>query len=66
VDDYPIVALSCSAGGLDALTTVLAPLPADLPAAVLVLQHMPPDVASNLPTCYGLGACWSPRPASTR
>jgi len=42
VDDYPIVALSCSAGGLDALTTVLAPLPADLPAAVLVLQYMPP------------------------
>lgn len=49
MDDYPIVALSCSAGGLDALTRVLAPLPADLPAAVLVLQHMPPDVSSNLP-----------------
>lgn len=49
VDEYPIVAMSCSAGGLDALTRVLAPLPADLPAAVLVLQHMPPDVASNLP-----------------
>ena len=50
---YPIVALSCSAGGLEALTRVLAPLPAGLPAAVLVLQHMPPDVASNLPAILG-------------
>lgn len=53
VKEYSIVALSCSAGGLDALTTVLAPLPADLPAAVLVLQHMPPDVSSNLPAILG-------------
>lgn len=41
--------MACSAGGLDALTTVLAPLPGDLPAAVLVLQHMPPDKQSELP-----------------
>ena len=49
MNDHQIIALSCSAGGLDALTKVLAPLPANLAAAVLVLQHMPPDVASNLP-----------------
>ena len=49
MNEHPIVALSCSAGGLDALTRVLAPLPADLSAAMLVLQHMPPDVSSNLP-----------------
>lgn len=53
MNDYPIIALSCSAGGLDALTKVLAPLPAELPAAVLVLQHMPPDVSSNLPAILG-------------
>ena len=45
---FPVVALVCSTGGLDALTRVLEPLPADLPAAVLVLQHMDPDRASKL------------------
>lgn len=53
MNDYPIVALSCSAGGLDALTKVLAPLPADLPAAVLVLQHMRPDTPSHLTVILG-------------
>ena len=38
----PIVALVCSAGGLQALQHVLAPLPADFPAAVLLLQHQSP------------------------
>ena len=46
---FSVVALVCSAGGLDALTQVLSPLPADLPAAVIVLQHMEPDRASELP-----------------
>lgn len=46
--DFPIVALVCSAGGLNALTQVLAPLPADLPAAMIVLQHMEPARASSL------------------
>ena len=45
---FPIVALVCSAGGIDALTRVLAPLPADLPAAVIVLQHLSPHVHSEL------------------
>jgi len=31
VGDFPIVALVCSAGGLEALSRVLEPLPADLP-----------------------------------
>jgi two-component system, chemotaxis family, protein-glutamate methylesterase/glutaminase len=46
--DFPLVALVCSAGGLDALTRVLQPLPADLPAAVLVLQHLSPEYPSQL------------------
>jgi two-component system chemotaxis response regulator CheB len=34
-----VVALVCSAGGLDALIQVLQGLPADFPAATIVLQH---------------------------
>ncbi|MEU4254192.1 chemotaxis protein CheB [Amycolatopsis sp. NPDC026612] len=45
---FPVVALVTSAGGLDALIRVLAPLPADLPAAVLVAQHLDPSRLSHL------------------
>ncbi|MBE1494259.1 two-component system chemotaxis response regulator CheB [Amycolatopsis lexingtonensis] len=44
----PVVALVTSAGGLDALSRVLGPLPADLPAAVLVAQHLDPSRPSRL------------------
>jgi two-component system, chemotaxis family, protein-glutamate methylesterase/glutaminase len=47
-DDFPVVALVCSAGGLHALNRVLVPLPADLPAAVIVLQHHDPTAVSML------------------
>ena len=46
--EVPVVALVASAGGLDALTRVLAPLPAELPAAVLVGWHQDPTRASQL------------------
>jgi two-component system chemotaxis response regulator CheB len=39
----PVLALVTSAGGLDALTQVLSRLTADLPAAVLVVQHQSPE-----------------------
>jgi two-component system chemotaxis response regulator CheB len=42
------VALVCSVGGADALIRVLGPLPADLPAAVVALQHLDPRQASTL------------------
>lgn len=45
----PVVALVCSAGGLEALISVLRPLPASFPAAVIVLQHQSPDHPSYLP-----------------
>jgi two-component system, chemotaxis family, protein-glutamate methylesterase/glutaminase len=45
---FPVVALVTSAGGLDALSQVLGPLPADLPAAVLIVQHQSPDHPSRL------------------
>lgn len=44
-----IVVLACSAGGLDALVRVLAPLPPDLRAAIVVVQHTCPDRPSLLP-----------------
>jgi two-component system chemotaxis response regulator CheB len=44
----PVVALVCSAGGLPALQRVLAPLPPDFPAALVVLQHQRPDHRSLL------------------
>ena len=43
-----IVGLACSAGGLDALTRILSDLPADFPAAVVVLQHQHPSSSAML------------------
>jgi two-component system chemotaxis response regulator CheB len=39
---YDVVAVAASAGGLNALTGALSSLPRDLPAAVLVVQHLDP------------------------
>lgn len=39
---FEIVALAASAGGLRALSQVLAALPADFPAAIVVVQHLDP------------------------
>jgi two-component system chemotaxis response regulator CheB len=40
-----IIAIGCSAGGVEALPRILQQLPADLPAAILIVQHL----ASNGP-----------------
>jgi two-component system chemotaxis response regulator CheB len=39
---FDIVALAASAGGLNALSRVLGALPADFPAALVVVQHLDP------------------------
>jgi two-component system chemotaxis response regulator CheB len=44
----PVLALVTSAGGLAALTGVLAPLPVDLPAAVVVVRHQDPSRRDTL------------------
>jgi two-component system chemotaxis response regulator CheB len=44
-----IVALVSSAGGIDATSRVVAELPADFPAPILVLQHVSPNHESSLP-----------------
>src|SRR3954470_2520254 len=61
--ELPVVALVASAGGLDALTRVLAPLPVDLPASVLVLQHVSPDHVSILAEILDRKTALAVRPA---
>jgi two-component system chemotaxis response regulator CheB len=45
---FDLVAIAASAGGMHALRTVLDELPADFPAAVLVVQHLDPRHRSLL------------------
>jgi hypothetical protein len=48
VNEFPVVALVASAGGLDAVARVLERLPEDFGASVIVLIHQPPDRVSRL------------------
>ena len=48
---YPIVGIGASAGGLEALTQLLEPIPADTGVAIIIVQHLAPEqesVLSNL------------------
>ncbi len=47
-----LVAIGASAGGVEALGTLLAALPQQFPAAVAIVLHIPPDRASLLPQLY--------------
>lgn len=38
-DDFPIIAIGCSWGGLDAVSAILDGIPDVLPAAVVIVQH---------------------------
>jgi two-component system chemotaxis response regulator CheB len=44
-----VIVIGSSAGGVEALRRLCADLPADLPAAVLVTQHLSPSARSVLP-----------------
>ena len=48
-----VVAIGASAGGLRALSLILAALPADFPAPLLVVQHLSPDFPSQLAHILG-------------
>ena len=45
---FNVVALAASAGGLPAIRTILSALPADFPAAILVVLHLSPTYPSQL------------------
>ena len=44
-----LIVIGASAGGVEALTAVVSDLPADLPAAVLIVLHTNPHAPSHLP-----------------
>ena len=56
-----LVVVGASAGGIEPLRALVAGLPADLPAAVLVVVHLPSTADSHLP---GLLSRSGPLPAS--
>ncbi len=47
-DRIEIIAIAASAGGLAAISEVLAPLPAGFPCAVVVVQHLHPNYPSRM------------------
>ena len=50
---FDIVALAASAGGLRALSRVLAALPVDFPAVIVVVQHLDPRYRSLMADILG-------------
>lgn len=50
---FNVVAVAASMGGLKAISTILAALPADFPAAILVVQHLSPDYPSQMAKILG-------------
>lgn len=48
-----LIVIGGSAGSIEVLTALVAGLPADLPAAVLVAIHITPDARSRLPQILG-------------
>jgi hypothetical protein len=54
---YGIVVIGASAGGVEALQRVVSELPADFPAAVLIVLHVSPRSRSLLPQILSDAGC---------
>ena len=52
-ENRDIICVGASAGGVEALSELVAGLPPDLPAATFIVQHMSPDATSMLPDILG-------------
>ncbi len=50
---YDVVVIGSSAGGVEALATLVATLPADFPAPIVLAQHLDPQHPSHLPEILG-------------
>ncbi len=48
MSSYDLIAIGASAGGLRALPSVLGALPGDTTTAVVIVQHMSPDVGDSM------------------
>jgi len=46
---FDVVALATSAGGLAALSQIISALPANFPAAIVIVQHLDPHAHAMLP-----------------
>ena len=46
---HDMIVVGASAGGVEALSALVQGLPADLPAALFVVLHIPPYSESHLP-----------------
>ena len=62
---FNVVALAASMGGLTAISTVLSALPADFPAAILVVQHLSPKFPSQLSEVLSRRTALPVKPAAT-
>jgi two-component system, chemotaxis family, protein-glutamate methylesterase/glutaminase len=59
-----VVVMGASAGGVEALRDVVSGLPTDLPAAVLVVLHMPTTASSALARVLDRPSTLPVRPAT--
>jgi two-component system CheB/CheR fusion protein len=52
--DFPVVGIGASAGGLDAFKKMLKAIPSDSGMAYVIVQHLLPDHPSSLPEILAL------------
>ena len=55
---HDLIVLGASAGGVEAVSALLAGLPADLPAAMCVVIHLRPDAESRLARVLARATSW--------